>query len=96
MFHSVEPAPPADFLAEPSSGLNEAPPAASPAISGADLQPVERVVPLRPAAPAESPLARRACPKMAPQAIENPRFAPENGIPLDSQSGIPARCRFHR
>ncbi len=90
MFHSVEPAPPAKFLAEPSSGLNDAPPAALPAMSGADLQPVERVVTLRAAAPAQSPLARRARPEMAPQAIEKPRFAPENGAPS------PARGRRSR
>ncbi len=79
--HSVEPAPPAKFRAEPSSGLNEAPPAALPAVSGANLQPVERVVTLRAAASAESPLARRARPEMARQALEKPRFAPKNGAP---------------
>src|SRR5208283_5011573 len=51
-------------------------------MSGADLQPVERVVTLRPAASAESALARRARPEMAPQAIEKLQFAPENGAPF--------------
>src|SRR5208283_6213774 len=83
-------APPAKFLAVPSKGLNEAPPAALPAMSGADRQPVERVVTLRPATSAESPLARRARPGMASQAIEKPRFAPENGAPS------PARRRRSR
>ena len=77
MFHSVEHAPPAKFFAEMWSGLNEAPPAASPAMSGADVT-------LRFAASAESPVARRARPKMASQAIENARFAPENGAPFSS------------
>ncbi len=86
MFHSVEPAPPAKFFAEPSNVLNETPPAALPAMSGANLQPVERVVTLRLAAPAQGPLACPARPEMAPQAIEKPRFAPENGAPLRSQS----------
>ena len=82
MFHSIEPASPAKFRAEPSSGLNEASPVASPAMPAADPQPVERVVTLRRAASAQSPLGRRALPEMAPQAIEKPRFAPENGAPF--------------
>ena len=90
MFHSVESAPPAKFFAEPSSGLDGASPAGLPAMSGANLQPVERVVTLRGAAPAQSLLARRARADVAPQAIEKPRFAPENGGPP------PARWRRSR
>ncbi len=88
--HSIELAPPAKFFAEPSSGLSNALPVALPAMSGADLQPVERVVTLCPAASAESALARRARPEMAPQAIEKPRFALENGAPF------PPRVRPYR
>src|SRR5208337_2635056 len=65
-----------------SDSVEPAPPAALPAMSGGNLQPVERVVTLRPATPAESLLARRARPGMAPQTIEKARFTPENGAPF--------------
>jgi len=78
---SIEPTPPARFLARPSSGLTEALPAAS-AMSEANLQPVEWVVSLPLAALAINPLTLPPPPvsraEMAPQGTEKPRLAPEN------------------
>ncbi len=96
VLHSIELAPPAKFRAEPSNGLTKAPPAVLPATSAANLQPVERGVTRRPAALAQSPFARGARPEMAPQAIENPRFAPENGAPAPPRARSGDRGRRAR
>jgi hypothetical protein len=79
--NSVETAPHAEFLAQPFGGLSGALPASLAAMSGASLQPVERAVTLRRAGdkPARLPAPPFVRPEMAPQAIEKPRFAPENG-----------------
>jgi hypothetical protein len=82
--NSVETAPHAEFLAQPFGGLSGALPASLAAISGASLQPVERVITLRRAGdkPARLPAPPFVRPEMAPQAIEKPRFAPGNDGPL--------------
>jgi hypothetical protein len=98
------PQPPAEFLAVQVSRLNEALLVSYSAMSGANLQAVDRVVKIvreldryhgfvaagraarpdasRLAAPAAIALALEAPTaglEMAPQAVENPRFAPGNG-----------------
>ncbi len=84
MSNSVETAPHAEFLAQPFGGLSGALPGSLAAMSGASLQPVERVVTLGRAGDklARLPAPPFVRPEMAPQAIERPRFAPGNGGPL--------------
>jgi hypothetical protein len=78
--NSVEPAPPG-ALAEPLNGLNEALPAfLRRRFRGEPSAGQTR----RHAAPVEGPVAPSARPETPLQAIEKPRFAPENGAPLSS------------
>ncbi len=88
---SIEPTPPASFLARPSNGLTDALPAAFAAMSGANLQPDESVVRLRVATAAINPLTLPPPPvsraEMAPQGTEKPRLAPENCASMVALSG---------
>jgi hypothetical protein len=93
--NSVETAPHAELLAQPFGGLSGALPASLAAMSGASLQPVERAVTLRRAGdkPARLPAPPFVRPEMAPQAIEKPRFAPENGARSCRDGEAAPRCR---
>src|SRR5208283_2570571 len=90
---SIEPAPPAEVLARPLSGL-EALPAAFAAMSGANLQPdrmgrqaASRRAGDKPARASRAAVHPPGNPEMAPQAIGKTRFAEGNDASLVALPG---------